>query len=230
MEKWSVIVVSLLENINDTHKKGIEFEKKSMDNKVYSIKEFHQSGKYLSELKIECKSSGINFIETLKDKTEISEKSSQRYRLLYSDTRLSTLIENENGDKLKGIKNLGLMKLLEMSKLSDKDFETVVGGDDTPLDKKKVTPPPTDENESDVDTPDTDDEKDKDTPDTDDESNDIPEEYLKTLGDDYLSLIKSDKGFLVSRISEEIVEKQKLEKEIVELKKQLDNLSPQGEV
>lgn len=219
METLSVVVVSLLKNVNDTHKKGIEFEKKSMDNKVYSIKEFHQSGKYLSELKIECKSSGINFIETLKDKTEISEKSSQRYRLLYSDTRLSTLIENENGDKLKGIKNLGLMKLLEMSKLSDKDFETVVGGDDTPLGKKKVTPPPTDENESDVD-----------TPDTDDESNDIPEEYLKTLGDDYLSLIKSDKGFLVSRISEEIVEKQKLEKEIVELKKQLDNLSPQGEV
>ncbi len=230
MEKWSVIVISLLENINDTHKKGIEFEKKSMDNKVYSIKEFHKSGGFLDELKIECISLGINFINTQKEKTDISEKSSQRYRKLFTDKRLSTLIENENGDKLKGIKNLGLMKLLEMSKLSDKDFETVVGGDDTPLNKDKVTPLSDDENESDVDTPDTDDEKDKDTPDTDDESNDIPEEYLKTLGDEYLTLIKNDKVFLVSRISEEICKKQKLEKEIDELKKQLDNLSPQGEV
>jgi len=229
MEKLSELGVSLVDKINDTHKKGLEFEKKSVDNRIFSLKEFKKSGGFLDELKIECISLGINFIDTQKEKTDISEKSSQRYRKLFTDKRLSLLIENENGDKLKGINNLGLMKLIDMSKLSDEDFETVVSGDDTPLSKNKVTPPTTDESEKDKDTSDNSD-------DTDENGNDnppplsVPTEFIDTLGKEYFTLIDNDKKHLILRISDEIVEKQKLEKEIIELKKQLDNLSPQREV
>ena len=59
---------------------------------------------------------------------------------------------------------------------------------------------------------------------------DIPTEFVDTLGNEYFTLIENDKSFLVIRISNEIIEKQKLKREIVDLKLQLDNLSPQREV
>lgn len=232
MNKMNEIVIVLLENVNDTHNKGLDFEKKSIDNKVDSIKEFYKTGEYLIELKIECKTLGLNFIDTLIDKTDIKEKSSQRYRTLVTDKRISSLIQNDNGDKLKGINNLGLMKLIKMSKLSDKDFKIVVNGDDTPFNKDN-----SDDIESDISDTDTESDIEKGTPDSDTESGtekdiskSIPDKYVKTLGDEYHTLIKNDKEFLVLRISNEISKKQELEKEIVELKQKLNNLSPQGEV
>jgi len=243
METLSKLGVSLLENINDTHKKGIFYVKKSMDNQIFSLKEFKKSGGFLDELVKECKSLGISFKDTLEEKTDISESTSKRYRKLFTDKRVSQLIEDEDESRLRGIKNLGLIKLYKMSMLSDEDFETVVGGDDTPLNKKKVTPPTTDESDSNVDTSDNSDEKGKDTPDIDNDekitppSNDdedntpsIPEKYLTTSKDEYLTLITYDKVFLVSRVLDVTEEKQILEKEIVELKLQLDTLSPQEEV
>ena len=233
MIQMSGVVVSLLENINDTHKKGIWFVEKSIDNKISSIREFYKTGGFLDELYIECKKSGVNFTDTLEKETDVSESTSKRYRKIFTDEKTSKLIEDEDESRLRGINNLGLMKLYNMSMLSDEDFETVVGGDNTPLDKKKVTPPPTDENESDVDTSDSDDgdEKGKDeNGDNNPPPPSVPTEFIDTLGDEYLTLITNDKVFLVSRISEEITKKQKLEKEIVELKLQLKNLSPQREV
>jgi hypothetical protein len=233
METLNGVVVSLLENINDTHKKGIFFVEKSIDNKISSIREFKKSGEFLTELIKECKSLGINFKDTLEEKTDISESTSKRYRKLFTDERISQLIDDEDESRLRGINNLGLVKLYNMSMLSDKDFETVVSGDDTPLNKENIPSPTTDESENDKDISDSDDEDEKGK----DENGDnnppppsIPTEFIDTLGDDYLSLITSDKVFLVSRISEEIVEKQKLQREIIELKKQLNNLSPQEEV
>ena len=227
METLNGVVVSLLENINDTHKKGIFFVEKSIDNKISSIREFKKSGEFLTELIKECKSLGINFKDTLVEKTDISESTSKRYRKLFTDKRISQLIDNENESRLRGINNLGLVKLYNMSMLSDEDFETVVSGDDTPLNKENIPSPTTNESEKDKDTSNSDDK---------DENGDnppppsIPTEFIDTLGNDYLSLITSDKVFLVSRISEEIIEKQKLQREIIELKKQLNNLSPQEEV
>jgi len=275
MTKLSDVVISLIGNINDTHSKGIEYVKKAIDNRISSIKEFHKSGGHLTELKEECKLLGINFIDTLKEKTDVSEKTSQRYRKLSNDERISKLLEDEDDSRLRGINNVGLMKFIEMSKLSDEDFETVVSGDDTPLNcKDKDTPPSDDESEDDGETPpsDGDNEDDNDTPPSDDENEDgaeippsddesedgaeippsddeseddgetppsdgdnslpigIPDEYKDTLGDEYHTLMNNDKVFLVMRISDEIIKKQKLEEEILKLKLQLSNLSSNGEV
>ena len=223
MTKLSDVVISLIGNINDTHSKGIEYVKKAIDNRISSIKEFHKSGGHLTELKEECKLLGINFIDTLKEKTDVSEKTSQRYRKLSNDERISKLLEDEDDSRLRGINNVGLMKFIEMSKLSDEDFETVVSGDDTPLNcKDKDTPPSDDESEDDGETP----------PSDGDNSLPIgiPDEYKDTLGDEYHTLMNNDKVFLVMRISDEIIKKQKLEEEILKLKLQLSNLSSNGEV
>jgi len=219
-----VDINTVVNSINTHYKKGVDFKKKSIELKISSLKEFKKVGEFCIELKQQCKKDGVNFIEYLESHTEIKQKSSQRYMKLITDKRLSKLIDND--EKLKSMNGIGLMKFFEMSKLSDEDFEKVVNGDNSPLTTQKKSIKIVD------DTPHT---KDKTIDDKDTDGKDttitIPTEINGLLSnEEYITLIKSNKEFLILRISSEISEKENLKKRIQKLEEKIKKLSPNKEV
>jgi len=184
---------SLVKIVENSKKYGFSIS----DLKLEQTYSYIAIGNKLTKAKKELTAEEFNFVcKTVKQETEVTVRTLERYMELVQDDRVSVLKKED----LKLIKKVSKEKLLSMTALNDTEFKAVMKGDDSSLKTKKAELKKT-------------------------EINNLKSEYKNIKDDDYRIFVTEGLEYTLEYLNNKITELKNKQLEVRELKREMKKLS-----